>query len=43
VAMWKPLEIYLYGWWPLLRRRRVYERLSRMPVEIRQASDIGRS
>jgi hypothetical protein len=41
VAMWRPLEIYLYGWWPLLRRRRVYERLSRMTVEIRQASDVS--
>jgi len=42
VAMWRPLEIYLYGWWPLQRRRHVYERLSRMPVEIRQASEIDR-
>jgi hypothetical protein len=42
VAMWKPLEIYLYGWWPLLRRRRVYDRLSRTPVEIRQVPEVGR-
>ncbi len=34
VAMWRPMEIYLYEWWPLRRRRRVYEKLSRMPVEI---------
>ena len=38
VAMWHPMQIYLYGWWPLLRRRRTYEKLARMPVEIRPAS-----
>ena len=35
VAMWQPMQIYLYGWWPLLRRRRIYEKLARMPVHIR--------
>jgi hypothetical protein len=35
VAMWKPLDIYLYRWWHLLSRRRLYQRLSRMPVEVR--------
>ncbi len=35
VAMWRPLEIYLYRWWPLLARRRLYRRLAAMPVEVR--------
>ncbi len=35
VAMWQPMQIYLYGWWPLRRRRLVYEKLSRVPVELR--------
>jgi hypothetical protein len=35
VAMWHPLEIYLYRWWPLRRLGRVYRRLSVMPVEVR--------
>ena len=39
VAMWKPLEIYLYRWWPLLALRRLYRRLARMPVELRCADD----
>src|SRR5579859_2612574 len=38
VAMWHPMQIYLYGWWPLLRRRRTFEKLAGMPVEIRTAS-----
>ena len=36
VAMWKPLEIYLYEWWPLRRRGQIFDKLSRMPVEVRQ-------
>lgn len=35
VAMWKPMEIYLYDWWPLRRRGQIFEKLSRMPVELR--------
>ena len=34
VAMWRPLEIYLYDWWPVLRRSKVYEKLGEMKVEI---------
>lgn len=40
VAMWRPLEIYLYRWWPLLARRRLYQRLCSMPVEVRCTSAI---
>ena len=34
VAMWRPLEIYLYDWWPLFEERRHLERLARMHVRI---------
>lgn len=34
VAMWRPMQIYLYDWWPVRRRRRVYTKLSRMSVEV---------
>ena len=34
VAMWRPMEIYLYDWWPLRRRSRIYTKLSRVPVEV---------
>ena len=34
VAMWRPLEIFLYDWWPIGRERRLAERLSRTSVEI---------
>lgn len=34
VAMWRPLEILLYDWWPLLREQRIFRRLSEADVEI---------
>jgi hypothetical protein len=34
VANWRPLEIFLYAWWPIVRRRRLYERLAVAPVEV---------
>ncbi|MFO0995540.1 MAG: hypothetical protein U1F33_02575 [Alphaproteobacteria bacterium] len=35
VAMWRPIEILLYEWWPIRRRCRVAEKLTTMPVEVR--------
>jgi len=34
VANWRPLEIFLYDWWPLTRRRDLYRRLSNAKVLI---------
>lgn len=34
VAMWRPLEIFLYDWWPILSEQRLYDRLSRIEVQI---------
>ena len=36
VAMWRPMEIFLYEWWPLRRRWRVFEKMSHMKVEMRK-------
>lgn len=33
VANWRPLEIFLYDWWPLVRRRDLYRRLSKASIE----------
>ena len=35
VAMWRPIEIFLYDWWPIRAERRLFERLSAAPIEIR--------
>jgi hypothetical protein len=34
VAMWRPMEIYLYDWWPLRGRGRIYRKLSQLPIEV---------
>lgn len=34
VAMWEPMQIYLYGWWPLRRRGKLFTVLGGMPVEV---------
>jgi hypothetical protein len=38
VANWRPLEIFLYDWWPLARRRDLYRRLATASVETRSAA-----
>jgi hypothetical protein len=39
VAMWKPLEVFLYDWWPIRNEARTFERLASMPVQIRYKKD----
>src|SRR3954453_6395941 len=34
VAMWRPMEVFLYDWWPIRAEARLYDRLSAMPVRI---------
>ena len=41
VAMWRPMEILLYDWWPVRAEARLADRLSAMPVRIRSAEIAG--
>lgn len=34
VGLWRPVEIFLYDWWPLWRRKRRLERIASLPVGI---------
>jgi hypothetical protein len=34
VANWRPIEIFLYDWWPIKRRRDLYRRLAESKVEL---------
>jgi hypothetical protein len=38
VANWRPLEIFLYDWWPIRRRFVLLRRLAVMPIEVRAVS-----
>ena len=37
VAMWRPLEIFLYDWWPIRARWKLYRRLSAMTAKVKVA------
>lgn len=41
VAMWRPMEIYLYDWWPLWRRVGLLERLGHIKVDLRLSKEPG--
>jgi hypothetical protein len=41
VANWKPIEIFLYDWWPLARRRDLYRRLAAAQVELAGEAAAG--
>lgn len=34
VAMWRPLEVFLYDWWPIRSDQHLLERLARMKVRL---------
>jgi hypothetical protein len=42
VANWKPIQTFLYDWWPIARRRDLYRRLADGKVEL-QAVASGRA
>lgn len=34
VAMWRPLEVFLYDWWPIRAEARRFDRMSNMTVQV---------
>lgn len=34
VAMWRPLEVFLYDWWPIRAEAQLFDRLSAMAVRV---------
>jgi hypothetical protein len=41
VAMWRPMEVFLYDWWPIRADARLADRLSGMPVRIAYEADAN--
>jgi len=35
VANWRPIEIYLYEWWPIRRRAMRYQRIAAAPIVVK--------
>lgn len=40
VALWRPIDTFLYGWWPAQRRARALRRIAALPIEFK-ASDVS--
>lgn len=38
VALWRPLEIFLYDWWPIRAEARLHDRLAAMDVRVTGAA-----
>ncbi len=34
VALWRPLELLLYAWWPHVQKRKLFAQLAKMKVEL---------
>ncbi len=39
VAMWGPLQIFLYDWWPTAQTAHVLQRLAEVPIELRRLDE----
>lgn len=34
VAMWEPVNVFLYGWWPLVQKKNIYNKILGMDVRV---------
>ena len=41
VAMWRPLEVLLYDWWPIVAERRQFRRILEAPVSVRYDNETA--
>ena len=41
VANWRPIEIFLYDWWPIAGQRRLYRRLAQASVSLVPHEDVA--
>jgi hypothetical protein len=41
VALWFPVNIFLFEWWPILGEARMFDRLSQMPVSVTCGSAVA--
>ena len=38
VAMWEPVNVFLYGWWPLVQKKNIYTKILGMDVKVSSGS-----
>jgi hypothetical protein len=39
--MWEPIHIFLYGWWPIVHERNIYQKIINMEVFVGIGSKVG--
>jgi len=37
-AMWEPINTLLYGWWPIVHKRDIYQKIIDINISIRTVS-----
>jgi hypothetical protein len=38
VALWEPVNVFLYGWWPLVQKKNIYTKILGMDVKVNSCS-----
>ena len=41
VAMWEPINVFLYGWWPIVQKRNIYRKILKTDVNVLSGSPHG--
>ncbi len=34
VTLWEPAYIFIYGWWPIVQKRKIYDKITTMGIEV---------
>jgi hypothetical protein len=34
VTLWEPVYIFIYGWWPIIQKRRIYDKITMMDIQV---------
>jgi hypothetical protein len=41
VVLWEPVYIFIYGWWPITKKRKIHHKIRDMEIEIRPVPHPG--
>jgi hypothetical protein len=41
VTLWEPAYIFIYGWWPIVQKRKIYEKITTMEIEVLPVPSTG--
>lgn len=41
VAMWRPIEIFLYDWVPIYQEQRIFRKLCKVSIEIKSLEETA--